>query len=456
MRHIFYLLIIGLFSLAACNETVVLDTELLDEDQANVQFKTDFELTANTLVEDSILVYSPNTDYTNYPFGTMLDPVFGKVSSSITGQLRLVSPQSNPNESGGIFDSVVLSLAYSTDGSYGNTNEMYELEVLRLTEDVDREASYYSDQVFGTEAMNVGTASFIPNPVDSVFINIYEEGADIDSLYKRAAHKRIPLDFTFGKELFELDSTHYENVIDSTGVILSVANEVFLEAFKGLHIRPTSENGGLLGFDLRSADTRLTLYSHTSSGPEEFNIFFTEVSAKTLHFENDYTNAPIEAFIDNQPMGDSLVFTQGMTGPFIELDFPNLSAELNNVIINKAELELYIANIDAPSDNFEATEQLILLEQVDTARVLIEDAVVAIAINSLEDFGGTVRTDADGVQKYTMNISAHLQEMLNGTAGSKLFVQPFPKAADFSRTVFYGANHSTYPIRLKVTYTQLD
>ena len=175
-----------------------------------------------------------------------------------------------------------------------------------------------------------------------------------------------------------------------------------------------------------------------------------------MHFENDYTDAPIEAFIDNAPMGDSLVFTQGMAGTFIELDFPNLTTELNNVIINKAELELYIADIDAPDDNFDPAEQLILLEQVDTTRVLVEDAVVAIAINSLDDFGGTVRTDAAGVQKYTMNISAHLQDMLNGTAGSKLFVQPFPKAADFSRTVFYGANHSTYPIRLKVTYTQLN
>ncbi len=440
--RIYFFILLGLIGIAACNDALVLDTELLASDAADIIFKDDFDVTSTTILEDSIIVYAPNTEYPKYPCGIFEDPFLGQTECSIYGQFRLIAPQIYPAFPVNAFDSVVLSLAYSNDGVYGNANEEYEIEIFRVTEDISRDSIYYSNQSFETETSKIGSTTFRPSPNDSVFMNIYRDGFEADSLYQRPPQERIKLNFNFGQELYELDSLSYTD------------SDLFINDLKGIQIRPKSINTGMMAFDLASIDTRLTLYYTDGAFTREFNFYFTEFSVKTLQIEQSRTGAPVDSFIDDEILGDSLVFMQGFSGPLVKLDFPNIT-DLGNVIINKAELEFFIADLDQVGDNYSPNEQLIVLEEVEENRVLVEDAAIAINTSSLDEFGGTVRQESGNVQKYTMNISGHVQRIIDGTAQSEMFIQPFPKPVDFARTIIYGANHSTYPIKLKLTYTQL-
>ncbi len=449
MRNILYLLAISIFvGVLACNDPLELENDLFLEDEADIQFRDDFSIVATTILEDSVLAYTPSTEYTNYPFGTMIDPIFGQSTSSIYAQLRLIPPQDTmyfPTEG---YDSIVLSLAYSTDGSYGNIDETFGIEVHRIIEDIDADSDYYSDQTFDFDPVAVGIKTFTPAPTDSVNTFIYRDGFDLDSLYRRPAHIRITLDDAFGEELYNIAPPDFAD------------SELILQTLKGLHLRPSTVNSGLIGFDLRSPDTRLAFYyTDTLNGqeiPQEFNFYFTELSAKTLNMASDPTGSPLEPFVDDPILGDSLLFTQGMAGTVIEMTIPELD-DLSGVIVNKAELEFFVADLDSPSDTaFTTTQQLVMLEDnADGTRVLIEDATIALQTSSLDIFGGTLMDTDAGVQRYNMNISTHVQNIIDGVAPSTMFIQPFPKPSNFSRVVVYGAGHSTYPMRLKLTYTQL-
>jgi len=432
------LLIMG----TACNDPVSIDTGLLQEDQLDLEYREDITLTATSIREDSVLTYSAGGDLARFPCGNFEDPFLGKTTAEIFAQLRLPTPVDFQNVS---YDSIVLSLAYDdVFPSYGDISQQHELEIYRLTENMDS-SIYYSSRGFETEAMPVGTYAFTPAPTDSVELGVYLPDTIITM--NTPPHIRISLDDMLGEELIDLDSVSYSSNAD------------FVEAFKGINVRPTSDNDGLVAFNLASQYSRLTLYytSTIGTGVAEYNYFFTDLSTKTATYSHDYTGSVAESFIDNTTSGDSLVFAQGMSGLNAKVSLPNLS-ELDNTLINKAELEFYAADIIANDTMlYPPTAQFIVAEEnEDGTVVLIEDVNNAIFRANLSSFGGGLTDDsASGMQKYTVNITTHLQGMIDGTAKDFILIRAFPKESTMSRSIIYGPGHSTFPMKLKVTYTNL-
>lgn len=436
-----FALALGLICINACTDPLAIDTNLLNEDQVNIQFKNDFDIVATTIREDSIQTYQFNSKLGQYPLGNYNDPIFGRTSSNIYAQLRVLDENPIFLQPGSILDSVVLDLKYATPGAYGDSIAVYGFTVHQLSEDMTGDTTYYSTQSFESEAQVLGNFEGTPQPADSTTIFVYPSSLDIDTVTTiRSPVLRTHLDYQFGDGLLKLSG---ENFAD---------NETLLEIFKGLHIKPTTENNGMLAFDLQSEFSRLTLYYKINDKLKEFSFYFTNLSAATAHYDIDYTNSFIEPFIDDPVLGDSLVFLQGMSGTNVKLEFPDLM-DLQNVIVNKAELEFY--NVLTDQDilgGYEPMRQFIVVEKGDEENfILLED----LSDTNLDIFGGRAEEVSNRFFKYTINISGHLQRMIDGSKGNTLYLRAFPKSSDFSRVVLGGTKHSTNPIKLNLTYTQL-
>ena len=146
-----------------------------------------------------------------------------------------------------------------------------------------------------------------------------------------------------------------------------------------------------------------------------------------------------------------------MAGPNVEISIPYL-ATLGDIVVNKAELEFYVA--DLPGDDldiFKPNHQLVLVKKNDSdVFILIDDVVLGPTV-----FGGDVETietsGGETMYKYTMNISAMLNTLIaSGKADTKLYLRAFPKQETAARVVLYGPGHAQYPAKLKLTYTDIN
>ena len=425
--------------LAACNDPAAIDTDLIDQDRANVEFKNDFSLITTTVAEDSVQTYSVGNQLGSYPCGIFNDPVFGETEASIYAQMRLVSV---PDYNNTTFDSVVLSLAYADTGLYGDSTEQVSLGVYRILEDLDGETDYYSNATFDTENASLGTFEYFPRPNDSVDINLYT--TDSVQTVTVTPSIRTKLDPVFGQEVYNFDSTTYST------------NANFLEALKGIYIKPENGTKGISAFDLRSGSSRLIIYYTDNSGiPLEYSYYFTDLSAKVVNYKHDYSGSIVEPFLNNSVNNDSLIFMQGMSGVNAKITIDNLE-DLGDVIINKAELEVYIADLTEDDSNLYAPVNQVIIAELNSENqyILVEDVNNAIIRAEIGAFGGILEEDTDNnLMKYNVNITTHLQDIISGVSSNEIFIRSFPKASSLSRSVLYGASHNTYPIKLKVTYT---
>ena len=135
--------------------------------------------------------------------------------------------------------------------------------------------------------------------------------------------------------------------------------------------------------------------------------------------------------------------------------------DLEDVIINKAEITLTVA--DLPGDDlnlYSPTEQLILGYFQDSnvnERTVIDDAEFAgnEVDNIISLFGGNVETDSDGVSTYTMSIGAHLQRVLEGEIDRNLYLQPLSRSQNASRVAFKGSGALQNKAVLRIFYTEI-
>ena len=82
----------------------------------------------------------------------------------------------------------------------------------------------------------------------------------------------------------------------------------------------------------------------------------------------------------------------------------------------------------------------------------------AIEVGSLSGFfgGNLVEKTEDNIviSTYTMNISEHLQDIINGIETSNdLYISTVAKAQSANRTVIFGTGHPTHAPKLNITYT---
>ncbi len=437
------------FSVYSCVDPTDLGSDLLENDQRGVEFFDTLTLKATTVLGEPQFVYGPSVDnqVDDFLWGVMRDSFFGQSSAELYIQPRL--DFFNPDFSNSTLDSIILVLPYSPDSTsyYGNIESLYEMEVLRVNELIDRNLFYNSDTSFNFDPQPIAVKQFFPAPGDST--NFVVINGTVKDTVLLPGFVSIRLDDAFGNQILNLDSTSLEN------------DENFLDFLGGLLLRSRTENEGLLSFQLQNTFSGLFVYytqqRDTITEERQFQIGLDQFSARFPVFSHDYTDAFVENFLDNEELGDSLIFVQGLGGVETRLEIPFLE-ELRSreILINKAELIIEWDDIDAGSSPlFAPAEQLAVLTRNSASGELepINDFTIGTLSNNLSGiFGGTLDATGEREGVYSMNISAHFQRMISGAADNFLVISTFPKAERANRSILKGVERG---IKLRIFATRL-
>lgn len=455
MRQNFFpfLLLSILISCFACTEPTLIGADLLQEDQANLNFRNDIPIDVTTIEGESVPIYNrfATLQLQHLLFGELEDERFGISTASIYSQL---SRSNGFPEKDIIVDSLILSIAYDSLGFYGDFSKPIEVEVFRVIEALDPSIDYNSDQVFATDMVPIGSTTITPS-FDSVLIINYDDG--VANATKEPPHIRIPLDVAFG-ELLVADSAIYRS--DTT----------FREFLQGLYIKPTAASNGIVPLRFNEDISRLTLYYRPNIRDikREYRYPFLFEQARINHFDHKYEGTAVENSLGLQ--NADLLYLQSMAGLNMEVSFPNLS-DLNNVVINKAELEFTVAS-EFQSPSFPVVEQLMAMRTTQGSRTAIIDVRNSIVGNSPLNttvFGGIPileEVNGDTLTTYRINISAHFQDIVSKseensliiTAGTEEFLYYLPvvpKAESANQMILYGPNHPEFAPKLNLTFTSL-
>jgi hypothetical protein len=455
-QGVILLLAVIILMAQACTKTSSIgspDTDL------NIQSTDTVSMFTTTVKGSTVRTYTPisNQQFPNYLVGRLDDPIFGNSTAIAYAQTRLLT--AGPGFERTTLDSVVLALPYATnDRHYGNISGSQTITVSRLSEDMDAAEEYYSTNRFATSEM-LGQKTFVPNVVDSFNILI----PDGDTIIERRvpAQLRIPLSNSFGNQL--LANADKMN-----------ANDVFLEYFKGIEIKGGSMNDAMLSFALQSSDITLFytqedsifddsgVFDRVESIAKKYSFAINSFSAKSVYYNNNRNivgnarvDAPVKQYMNNG--NNDLMFVQSMEGLMGKITFPYINT-LAGKIVNKAELTLTVANDDNLS-KFPVPTQLLVLMEVDSNFVIIEDVAVSISVSGGFDlFGGSFMSEiinGTTYRTYTINISGHFQDMIDGLRDNSIYIVTQPKAQIANRVILGGVGHSEFPIKFKLSYTDI-
>jgi hypothetical protein len=429
----------------ACTKAELVGADLLQNEASQVGFTDTISLKCSHMTEDAILTYS-STDgsLTNRSLvGHLKDPFFGRSEASFYSEVFLFTGSSA--FLGTDIDSVILSLRYDTLGLAGDPTQPVILSVHQLTEELDPDTDYRSDYAPAVAFEPFALAQIFPRPYDSLYIKLRGDSVRVPPMV------RLPLSVQFINNMMSQDSSTFESA------------DSFRLWMKGIHVKMTGADNRMLGFNLDDPYSEITVYYRNSFDTinSEISFIFTDLVGGGIHhtrFVHDYTGSEVQKFLDNPQLADSLLFVQGMSGVNVAVAIPGLQV-LDNILINKAELEFFVAQI--PEDNqswYPPVPQLINAVKNDNGDlVLSEDVAIAIQqFRLLAPFGGNLMDpDSIGVkpQRYVMNVTTSLQDIYKGITENQYFISPFLKASVPNRVMLYGPSHPEYPARLKLTYT---
>lgn len=443
----------------SCNQASLIETDVIDPDRADIVFIDSLSIFASSVEEDSVRTFNSLNLLSSYLCGDMDDPILGKAKAIINTQLRLTGTLEDSVFIGiptmdTQLDSVIFVLMYDTARFYGELNTLQNISVSLLTEDMDNNETYFSDKEFATEPQPLVTTSINPSEFDTTFTIISGIDTIRPPLMRIALDKNLPI---FKDVLFTENSSQYYE-----------SDTSFLDVFKGIQIASTPVNPGtadgrtIMGFNLASSLSGLYLYyQDDTTGTKTYRFGVNNNAAQMVNFQHDYTGSEVEPFIENEINGDSLVFIQGMSGLNAKLRIP-YAQNLENVIVNQAQLEFTVATIlpnDDPVFHNDPVPQLLISKLNDDGELtIISDLEAAINVQDITGvFGGNLTNVSKNnivLRKYTMNISDHLQDMIDGVETSDaIFITALAKAQNAQRSILFGPGHSTYPLKLNITYT---
>lgn len=448
--------------ITSCTDGSIIGNDLLGDQEINLQFDENFDLTGQTVLGDSIATYIDNNTNQTYLLGEVDDPTFGKYSSDVYFAFRFNTVF--PDYENTVLDSVILELEYDESGFYGDTTVVHNFEVFRVTEDFIGNDSIFSDQSFETDMMPIANVAMVPSKSNT--INVQLRDTEVDSFVDLSPRLRIRLDDAFGTEILE-DEGAAES--DST---LS-AN------FKGLYIKSTTEGSSMIGLnfnenpDFNDGVARLHVYytKTDSLGVESLGAYSYLMSSVTSSmFVHDYSGTVVEASLNDKTAAQDFLYCQNMAGVNAEIEFPDLNFLDNNnadtIIINAAQLVVTVNEDDGEfqTDLYPTSPQFILSKDNEDGegRILIDDITqggIDISLG-LDIHDGIVREvvqpDGTTIKTVTFVITKYVRNLLDeDITASKVTISPIGRSESPRRTVFYGLNHPDYPVKLRIAYTKI-
>jgi Domain of unknown function (DUF4270) len=429
-----------LFLNSSCNDSTLLGADLFKDENLKLIATDSLSINALSETNDSVIVNPDGASFIYLPIGKVKDLTFGTYEARAYTELDSTSAYSF---SGGTIDSIVFIMGYNADGVYGDTTQTQKLSLYRLTENI-KTGNIYSNQKYAVATTPLGSVEFAPQP--RTFIN---QGRGLTTRADTAPQIRIKI----------TNQSFIQQISDTTNYI---SKEGFKKWLKGLEIRAEKETSCMLNMDFGSSSSTITgLYVYSKKDTTISVSFFRAVSSaiiKHSYFKNDYKNALIEPFLNNQKMSDSLLFLQGMSGTNIKLEVPYIR-NLGKIVINKAELELTIKEDGTQSNLFPPINQILTRNSAQNVITDVIDGDPTIRTSKFFSSGGFVRVktqDGENKSKYIFNISNQLQRMLEGKEGSLLYLVPFFKQENCSRVVVYGVGKQLkYRTKINLTYTKI-
>lgn len=414
---------------------------------------------SKTVEDDSIATgFTPTTTNIVHAAGVTNDAFFGRTNWGIYMQ---VVPTASNLTLASTPDSAVLILPYSgfSWGDTNNKNASLEYVVYRVTESMSRDTLYYSKDKKAVD---------YANPVsDPVSVNLYNLKTDSIKVAgsKRAPHLRIKLKGSFLNELV----TAAKNANN---------NGDFLNTIKGLYIAARDTNNNtckvipyfFLSGSTDYARASIALYYNQNGNTNPDNIstsFLNFTTSDCAHFNyisRKYDGYPAYPFVKRTTtqVSDSIILLQNEPGAALDIRIPYIK-NLPTAIINKAQLvitkvsvagdpdaevmrepnRIFPVGVDATGKSYTILD---LANASDNTSVFtfVDGTKQEVTINGVTISQWKLNIPRE-VQKAIMNKAEELHLRINGTV-------TYPGAY----RLIAGGKHSTYSIRLNITYTQAN
>lgn len=449
MKHyLIYLtvLALSLSTIFSCTNPIDAGSGLLDEDLVNVQSVDSFTISSETLPGDSLLVYSLPTNNSSgfiarYFFGQLDDPIMGASKVMIQSQLVPVI-QAHPGL-GITVDSLVLVLPYSSSFIYGDKTQRYDLEVRELADSFALDRNYFGNQQLPAKPNVFLTKSFAVK-FDSITVADYSTGSTVNVKVPAQLRMRFDAD-GLPSRLLGIDTSIYRN------------RTKFVRDFYGLQLRSTNLGKALAAFDLSSSRAGLFLYFKSATGVlSQYRYTFGFIAANSI--ARDRGTSLLGKYLAGEP-NQEYVLLQGQEGSKGKFSIPGIK-NLKNIIVNKAELVVKVANV--PDDEavfFSPAQRLLAMYRNTNGRLnVVEDFNIGTQVSGGLDsyYRGTFVAGSNNEPgTYTINLTAHVQNMIKGKVPTDIYLKAFPLAESAARTTLYRANHPVHGAKLKLYYTQL-
>ena len=439
-----YILSLGIlwFLFSNCNDPSTIGAEFLEDDEIAVGFLDTLPLTVSTKINDSVLVYSiGQTVLRTFICGRLEDPLLGKSQAQIYSQVAIISRE--PDFVDATLDSVILSLAIDTLGVYAqDTSKTLSIEVHRVIEDMDINAATYSNQQYEVGDKLGSLDNFKLDINSSITVPEPQVGGAVDTVTYEP-HLRIPLSAEFGKELIDLDTTDLTTAA------------TFGDYFKGIRIQMTEGAEGTIGFDMDVSISRLSVYYTKNDDSRRYDFDLSNLNKRTVSYQHNYASAPVESFINDPIGGDSLIFLQALGGLNADLTVNNLESLPDNIIVNKAELILTQAELPGDEIIFSPSDQLITFNRNSEGNLVWVNDVFPVFNDPrfIEPISGGFIIRGENSITYRLNLSGHIQRMINGEVDNRIELGVHPNNENASRVVLYGPGNSVSPAKLAIVYT---
>ncbi len=438
-----FIVVMGLL-LSSCTNSDIAGLAIQPpRDALNVISTDTNSLITRTVREDSLLTselfyitsFTSETDTTRLNLlGNYIDPVFGKTEASFYTQFALGDGRINFDSANFTIDSLMLRLSYNT--SYGDTQNLQNLNVYELKQAIQLGNNYSSSDISQNQLTLIGSKSYFPSTSDSSQLSVRLSTLESKFLINKTklADQNSFLSFFNGIYLKTDD-----NLVSGQGAISSFN----LQIINQITISPYTK-----AVNNRSVITMYYSYSYTKADKQDttiktsFNFVVNANCARGNHFSHDYSGTPIASSISNPLNGDSLVYLQGMAGTKVKIVLPNLNKYFNKgYIINKAEL------IISPQDGSETIYS-------PPSRLY----VAGIGDNGESFFirGGGVGGYNSTSKQYSIIITQHVQQLVNGRLNNNgLYLQVDAGTVLANRAVIMGGKHSGNRMKLLLTYTKI-
>lgn len=364
--------------------------------------------------------------------GAINDPLVGRSRASIYFQVRPGNSNITlgPNPT---VDSAVLVLPYR--GFYGDVSKLNGLQrfrVFRVTETIDRESSYFSNDSLSVEAQPIGQTGFIaPLLSDSVPV----------SGRKEVPQLRIKLNDEFAQE--------FKNNPDAL-----VSADAFTAFLKGLYVDAETrdqadDRGAILDFVLTSGARLDVFYKNDTQDSLRVTFPVNELSARFNRMRHSYKQSILDA-MGSYEAGKAGVMVQNMGGLRAKLRIPHLLTWRGNrkILVHKARLVVSVP--EASLTKYAPHPQLsIVLKDASGNLVISPD----LAVDNLVYSGGTFSSSS---KTYAFNITRYVQARLNGIYTSdEFYIQPSATAVSAYRVALNGTQSADRPVTLEILYQEL-